>query len=169
MYLVSCFSNNLYVWFDTNCGSLNPQFFPIKVIIGSDHICLQIYMKPQKEMKNYTRFQLVWELDAPYFRLQFRYGTHWASTHPSDIDRVLTEILLGKNEVLIAIAASAGHVIDSIQFTTNTRLFPRMGTTTNFNIFISSTELLYFNGSQRDFIGLRVSGLAAVSLTCPVN
>ena len=128
-------------------------------------------MKPHKN-DNFTRFQLVWELNSSkcaFFRLQFRYGTHWASTHPGDVGGVLTEILLGENEVPIAIAANAGQVIDSLQFTTNTRSFPRMGTTSNFNIFISSAELLYFNGSQRHFYGLRVSGLAAVSQTCSVN
>ena len=106
------------------------------------------------------------------FRLQFRYGANWASTHPVDFIGDLTEIVLDEDEVLTNIAARSGVVIINIQFATNKRSFPLLGSTgSNPDVFISANELVYFTGSQSDSnsLGLRVSRLAAMALTCSTN
>ena len=99
--------------------------------------------------------------------MQFRYGTHWAPTHPNDVDGELTEIELGKDEVLTHVTAGTGAVIDNIQFATNARSFPTLGHQAKYpNQFISSAEILYFTGSEYTFTVLRVSALAALTSTC---
>ena len=101
------------------------------------------------------------------FRLQVRYGTHLASTHPNDVEGDLTEILLGEDEVLTDIAAGVGAIIDNIQFTTNVMSYPRLGHLgLNHNYFISATEILYFTGSEAFYAVMRVSGIAAMASTC---
>ena len=104
-----------------------------------------------------------------YFSLQFQYGKHWATKHLNEGEGDMTEILLGEDEVLSGIASKAGNIIDSIQFTTNMRSFRRIGITSDFNMFISASELLYFTGSRFHFAGLRVSSLVALSVTCSTD
>ena len=101
-------------------------------------------------------------------RLQFRYGRHWASTHPDVVHGDLTEFEFEEDEVLTDIAAVAGAVIDAVQITTNLRSFPRTGSPDwSFRTFISSTELIYFSGYENTYAGLlRVSKLAVRSFTC---
>ena len=106
---------------------------------------------------------------ALHFSLQVRYGTHWAATHPNDVAGGLTEILLDEDEVLTEVAAFQVLVIDNIQFISNMRSFPKIGSNDDFNAFISATELVYFSGSQYPLAGLRVSRLVAMALTCSTN
>ena len=108
--------------------------------------------------------------DAFDYRLQFRYGTHWAYVHPNEACGELAEITFGEDELLTHVTVGAGLIIDNIQFATNLRSFPSRGDQNkNPNKFISSAELLYFVGSEYDFGGLRVSGIAAMALSCSGN
>ena len=82
----------------------------------------------------------------------------------------MTEIVFDDDEILTNVTAGAGSVIDNLQFATNVRSFPVIGNTgLSPNSFISSSELLYFTGSEIDWSGLRVSGVAAMATTCSTD
>ena len=118
---------------------------------------------------NYFRFHKTnfTQFVAFHCSLQFRYGRHWASTHPELVVGTPTEILFEQDEVLTSVTSVTGDAIDTIQFATNLSSFPSLGNNRTANRFIIATELLYFTGSET--VGPRVYGLAARASTCSME
>ena len=102
------------------------------------------------------------------FRIQVRYGNHWAPVHPDkSIQGILTEMLLAPGEYLTHLQAYTGHIIDVVQFTSNLQTFPEAGLPgRNFNVNVPLKGLLYFSGGTKEKNGKRISGLMAHRDTC---
>ena len=102
------------------------------------------------------------------FRIQVRYGNHWAPVHPDKpIQGILTEMLLASGEYLTHLRADTGDIIDVVQFTSNLQTFPEVGLSgRNLNVYVPLKGLLYFSGGTKQYVGERVSGLMAHRDTC---
>ena len=101
-------------------------------------------------------------------RFQVRYGQHWAPMHPNEpVEGVLmTEILLGPEEVLTHLNAYDGDIIVAMQFTSNLKTYPKAGNAHKLSDSVPLNGLLYFSGASKDHQGVRVSKLVAHRGTC---
>ena len=99
-------------------------------------------------------------------RVQFQYGGSWAPRHADNLDPTdsITEILLEFGEVLTGIDHRSGAVIDSLQFVTNLRSYPKIGGNGGGGGSVSGVEVKFFVGDVAGN-GL-VSQLRAVFMEC---
>ena len=88
--------------------------------------------------------------------------------HPNEpvVGVLMTEILLGPEEVLTRLHANYGDIIDTMQFTSNLKTYPMAGVADSFSHSVPLNGLLYFSGASKDHGGVRVSKLAAHRETC---
>ena len=104
------------------------------------------------------------------FRLQVRYGDHWAAVHPHGItpETLAAEILLEKGETLAQAAVYSGWTIGQMELRTNIHTFPAFGDLQgpDINTHISLKDTLYFSGSGYQYRGLRVTQLLAHRTIC---
>ena len=105
----------------------------------------------------------------PYvFRFQICYGQHWAPKHPGEPTQgVLTEILLGPDDVFINLTADAVLSLNAMQFTTSIKTYPWARVPGASRISVPLNGILYFSGVLHlNHMGVRVSQLAAHRETC---
>ena len=104
----------------------------------------------------------------PYvFRIQIRYGQHWAPVHPDEpIQGVLTEMLLAPGEYFTGINARSYKIIDAAELTSNIHTFPRAGSNNPLERQVPLKGLLYFTGASFNYQGIRTSQLVAHRDTC---
>ena len=88
--------------------------------------------------------------------------------HPNEpVEGVLmTEILLGPEEVLTRLNAKYGDIIRAMQFTSNLKTYPMAGVADSFPHSVPLNGLLYFSGASKEQEGVRVSKLAAHREIC---
>ena len=105
-----------------------------------------------------------------FYSVQFRYGSRWGPRHPKDTQiGQMEEFILDEGELLTRVSAWQGWIMDSLEFTTNRKTFPAVGTTgtgTSELITISLEEMEYFAGAVVDHYGERVSQLIALPSSC---
>ena len=101
-------------------------------------------------------------------RFQVRYGQHWAPMHPNEpVEGVLmTENLLGPEEILTHLDARSGDIIGAMQFTSNLKTYPMGGKAGSFTNSVPLNGLLYFSGASKDHGGVRVSQIVAHRGSC---
>ena len=109
----------------------------------------------------------VWRWRISNFRIQVRYGQHWAPIHPGGlVGESMTEILLTPGEVFVNLRARTGVVIGFVEFTSIFRSYPPVGVSAYYNKFVPLNGLLYFSGAAGDYMGIRVTQLVAHRDTC---
>ena len=146
----------------THITHYNTSLVTTSVLVNQN---LKLRLAPNRQ----NSIQLCISIVSCCFRIQFRYGQHWAPVHPDiPIEGVMTEMLLDPGEVLTKLNASSYGITDSIDFTSNLRLHPRIGRhdANVYNRFVPLDDLLYFSGSAGLWRGIRVTQIAAHRATC---
>ena len=71
---------------------------------------------------------------------------------------LMTEILLGVEEVLTHFNANYGDIIDAMQFTSNLKTYSMAGVADHLAKSVPLNGLLYFSGALKDHGGVTING-----------